>query len=90
MIIFHGGGWLINDNSIMDQMSQYLATNGKYVICNVNYRLLSDIENSVTLDEIVEDAFGAVIWIKNNILNIKVIIQKSPLRETVLELTYQQ
>ena len=71
LIIFHGGGWLINDNSIMDQMSQYLATNGKYVICNVNYRLLSDIENSVTLDEIVEDAFGAVIWIKNNIFKYK-------------------
>ena len=71
LVIFHGGGWLINDNSIMDQMSQYLATNGKYVICNVNYRLLSDIENSVTLDEIVEDAFGAVIWIKNNIFKYK-------------------
>ena len=71
LIIFHGGGWLINDNSIMDQMSQYLATNGEYVICNVNYRLLSDIENSVTLDEIVEDAFGAVIWIKNNIIKYK-------------------
>ena len=71
LIIFHGGGWLINDNSIMDQMSQYLATNGKYVICNVNYRLLSDMENSITLDEIVEDAFGAVIWINNNIFKYK-------------------
>ena len=71
LIIFHGGGWLINDNSIMDQMSQYLATNGEYVICNVNYRLLSDQNNTVTLDEIVEDAFGAVIWIKNNIFKYK-------------------
>ena len=71
LIIFHGGGWLINDNSIMDQMSQYLATNGEYVICNVNYRLLSDLSNTVTLDEIVEDAFGSVIWIKNNIFKYK-------------------
>jgi len=71
LIIFHGGGWLINDNSIMDQMSQYLATNGEYVICNVNYRLLSDQNNTVTLDEIVEDAFGVVIWIKNNIFKYK-------------------
>jgi len=71
LIIFHGGGWLINNNSIMDQMSQYLATNGEYVICNVNYRLLSDMDNSVTIDEIVEDAFGAVIWIKNNIFKYK-------------------
>ena len=67
LIIFHGGGWLINDNSIMDQMSQYLATNSEYVICNVNYRLLSDLNNEVTLNEIVEDAFGAVLWIKDNI-----------------------
>lgn len=71
LIIFHGGGWLMNDNSIMDQMSQYLATNTEYVICNVNYRLLSDLENTVTLDEIVEDAFGAVLWIKDNIENYK-------------------
>ena len=59
LIIFHGGGWLMNDNSIMDQMSQYLATNSEYVICNVNYRLLSDLDNTVALNEIVEDAFGA-------------------------------
>ena len=71
LIIFHGGGWLMNDNSIMDQMSQYLATNSEYVICNVNYRLLSDLDNTVTLDEIVEDAFGAVLWIKDNIAKYK-------------------
>ena len=53
LVIFHGGGWLVNDKSIMDQMSQYLATNSNYVICNVNYRLLSDLDNSVTLDEII-------------------------------------
>ena len=71
IIIFHGGGWLINDKSIMNQMSQYLATNSEYVICNVNYRLLSDNNNTVTLDQIVEDAFGAVIWVKANISNYK-------------------
>lgn len=67
LVIFHGGGWLVNDKSIMDQMSQYLATNSNYVICNVNYRLLSDLDNSVTLDEIIGDALGALIWIKENI-----------------------
>jgi len=71
LIIFHGGGWLMNDNSIMDQMSQYLATNSEYVICNVNYRLLSDLDNTVALNEIVEDAFGAVLWIKENIAKYK-------------------
>jgi acetyl esterase/lipase len=67
LIIFHGGGWLVNNKSIMDQMSEYLASNSQYVICNVNYRLLSDQSNSVTLNEIVEDAFGSVLWVKDNI-----------------------
>ena len=71
LVIFHGGGWLVNDKSIMDQMAQYLATNSNYVICNVNYRLLSDLDNSVTLNEIVEDAFGALLWIKEHISDYK-------------------
>ena len=69
VVMFHGGGWLINDNSIMDQSSAYLATNAEYVICNVNYRLLSDNDNTVTLNQIVEDVFGAVLWVKDNIEN---------------------
>ncbi len=71
VVIFHGGGWLINDNSIMDSMSEYLATNGEFVVCNVNYRLLVDQENTVLFNEIVEDAFGAVLWAKANIANYK-------------------
>ena len=67
LIIFHGGGWLINDKSIMDQSAKYFATNSEYVICNVNYRLLGDQDNTVTIDQIVEDTFGAVLWAKHNI-----------------------
>ena len=67
LMIFHGGGWLINDKSIMDQASKYLATNSEYVVCNVNYRLLVDAGNTVTLDQIVEDVFGAVLWAKEHI-----------------------
>ncbi len=67
LMIFHGGGWLINDKSIMDQMAQYIVTNGDYVVCNVDYRLLGDQDNSVTLDQIVSDVFGAVVWAKENI-----------------------
>jgi acetyl esterase len=67
LLIFHGGGWLINDKSIMDQASSYLATNSEYVICNVNYRLLADQDNTVTIDQIVGDAFGAVLWVKAHI-----------------------
>ena len=67
LVIFHGGGWLINDKSIMDQAAKYVATNGKYVVCNVDYRLLGEQSNTVTLNEIVNDALGAVLWIKKNI-----------------------
>lgn len=67
LMIFHGGGWLINDKSIMQQMSKYVVSNGEYVVCNVDYRLLGDQGNTVTLDEIVGDVFGAVLWVKDNI-----------------------
>ncbi|MBO6795237.1 MAG: alpha/beta hydrolase [Balneolaceae bacterium] len=67
VVIWHGGGWLINTNDIMDEMSQYLAEQGEFVVCNVNYRLLGDQNNTVTLDEIVEDVFGSLLWIKSNI-----------------------
>ena len=67
LMIFHGGGWLINDKSIMDQAAKYFASNSEYVVCNVNYRLLGDQENTVTIDQIVEDTFGAVLWAQHNI-----------------------
>ena len=67
LIIIHGGGWLINDKSPMTAMSDYIAKHANYVICNVNYRLLIDQDDTVTMDEIIEDAMGAVLWVKANI-----------------------
>lgn len=67
LIIFHGGGWLLNTKSIMDDMARYMASNGNYVVVNANYRLLADQENSVTVNEIIEDAMGAVLWVKDHI-----------------------
>ncbi len=71
IIIFHGGGWLINNKGIMTAMSEYLVQTSEYVVCNVNYRLLGDLNNTVTMNEIIEDAFGAVLWIKENISKYK-------------------
>jgi len=71
VVMFHGGGWMLNDKSIMDQAAKYLATNSGYVVCNVNYRLLIDNDNTVTMNQIVEDAFGAVLWVKDNIGDYK-------------------
>lgn len=66
LVIFHGGGWLINNKSIMNDMAAYVAERG-YVVCNVNYRLLVDQNNTVTMDEIIGDVLGSVVWIKENI-----------------------
>ena len=71
VVIFHGGGWLIRNKSIMDQMSKYLVTNSEYVVCNVNYRLLADKGNTINLNQIIEDVFGSILWIKENIINYK-------------------
>ncbi|TRZ45994.1 alpha/beta hydrolase [Robertkochia solimangrovi] len=67
LIIYHGGGWLINNKSIMDQMSSYVASHGNYVVCNVDYRLLTANDNTTNMNSIVEDALGAVIWVKEHI-----------------------
>ena len=67
LVIFHGGGWLINNKSIMDEMSMYMASHAEYVVCNVNYRLLVDKNNTVKINEIVNDALGAVLWVQENI-----------------------
>ena len=67
LVIWHGGGWIINNETIMDEMASYIASEGEYVVCNVNYRLLVDQNNSVKLNEIVEDVFGSLLWIKYNI-----------------------
>lgn len=67
LIIYHGGGWLINNNSIMSSMSEYVASHGDFIVANMNYRLLGDNKNSTTMNEIVEDALGGVLWVKDNI-----------------------
>lgn len=67
LIVYHGGGWLLNTKSIMTDMSNYVAANADMVVVNVNYRLLSDNNNTTTLNEMVEDALGAVLWVKDNI-----------------------
>ncbi len=71
IVIFHGGGWLINNKSIMDEPAAYLAKHGEYVVCNVNYRLLGDLDNTTKMNEIIEDVMGATLWVKYNIAKYK-------------------
>lgn len=67
IVIYHGGGWLINDNRIMESTARYLASHGKFVVANMNYRLLGDNGNTTTIDDIIEDALGGLLWVKENI-----------------------
>jgi acetyl esterase len=71
IIIYHGGGWLINNKSVMDSMSIYLVSHSEYVVCNVNYRLLTDNSNTVKMNQIVEDVLGAALWVRKNIATYK-------------------
>lgn len=67
LVIYHGGGWLINSNSIMNSMAETIARDGEFVVANVNYRLLVDQHNSVKMNQIVEDVFGGLLWVKDHI-----------------------
>ncbi len=37
------------------------------VVANMNYRLLGDQNNTVKINQIVEDVFGGLLWVKENI-----------------------
>lgn len=67
VLMFHGGGWLINDKSIMQQSAAYLARHGGFVVVNTDYRLLGEQQNQIGLDQIVSDALGALVWVKQHI-----------------------
>lgn len=67
LVIFHGGGWLINNKSIMRQMAEYIAVHADIVVVNVDYRLLSSNYNTTRLNQIVEDALGATLWVQRHI-----------------------
>lgn len=67
LVIFHGGGWLLNNKSIMTDLANTIAARTDIITVNVNYRLLPDVNNTTTVNEIIEDAMGATLWVKNNI-----------------------
>lgn len=67
LVIYHGGGWLVNNNSIMNDLSTKIARDGDMVVANMNYRLLVDQNNTVKMNQIVEDVFGGLLWVKDHI-----------------------
>lgn len=67
LVIFHGGGWLLGSKSGMVDLADGIASRADIITVNVNYRLLADVNNTTTLDELIEDAMGAVLWVKDNV-----------------------
>lgn len=62
LVIIHGGGWELHTNKIMQGMARHM-TNGGYAVFNINYRVLSE---GASMQDIVEDCFGAIIWVKEH------------------------
>jgi acetyl esterase/lipase len=67
LMIIHGGGWTLHTNTVMEGMARYITNRG-YVVFNVNYRTLPE---GATMEQIVEDVFGALIWIKEHAAEYK-------------------
>lgn len=65
LVIFHGGGWLLNTKEVMSDLAAYISSHSNIITVNTNYRRLGDVNNTTTANEIVEDAMGAVLWVKD-------------------------
>jgi acetyl esterase len=62
LVIIHGGGWELHTNRVMQGMARYITNRG-YAVFNINYRTLPE---GITMQEIVEDCLGAIIWVKEH------------------------
>ena len=78
VVMFHGGGFLIRRKEILNNMAQYISSNHDYIVCNVNYRLLRDQSNTVLFNDLIGDAFGSILWIKENIHKYFLHVQLIP------------
>lgn len=67
LMVIHGGGWTLHTNTIMEGMSRYIANRG-YVVFNINYRTLPE---GASMEEIVEDCMGALVWVKEHAADYK-------------------
>jgi hypothetical protein len=58
------GGWSRLDQAGSRSLSTYSAQRGNYVVFNIDYRKLDN--STVYLNDIIEDVFGAILWVKDN------------------------
>ena len=64
IVIVHGGGWSMFDQAGNRCHSTYFAERGDYVVFNLDYRKLDNA--TVYLNDIIEDVYGAILWVKDN------------------------
>ena len=64
IIIVHGGGWSMFDQAGNRCLATYFVQRGDYVVFNIDYRKLDN--STVYLNDIIEDVFGAILWVKDN------------------------
>jgi acetyl esterase len=64
IIIVHGGGWSMFDQAGNRCLATYFVQRGNYVVFNIDYRKLDNA--TVYLNDIIEDVFGAILWVKDN------------------------
>ena len=73
VIIIHGGGWSSNTEDIMRGLARELINDGKYVVCSIDYRWINKgdgDETPVTMANLIEDCYGAILHIQEHTLCI--------------------
>lgn len=66
IVIIHGGGWSSNIEDVMRGLSRELVRDGKYVVCNMDYRWIAtgdgdEVPN--TMNMLIEDVYGGIAHI---------------------------
>jgi acetyl esterase len=64
VIIVHGGGWSMFDQAGNRCLATYFVQRDNFVVFNIDYRKLDG--STVFLNDIIEDVFGAILWVKDN------------------------
>lgn len=69
IVIIHGGGWSSNTEEVMRGLSRDLVRDGKYVVCNIDYRWINTGDGDAvpnTMANLIEDVFGAIAHIQEH------------------------
>ena len=61
MVTIHGGGWIMNDRTLVHRVAEYYAQHG-FVVMNVEYRLIQAPD--VMMGDLGRDVVCAVRWLK--------------------------